>query len=521
MSAQAVLYCRYSSHAQRDVSIDQQVAECRQFAKAKDLEIVRVFADHAVSGTTDRRPEFQRMIAEAPSLGVQYVIVYALDRFARDRYDSAVYKRQLREAGIRVISATEPITDDPVGVLMESMLEGWGEYYSKEHRRKVSRGLQYNAEHCMANGPLPYGYRRAQDGKVAVDDAAAPIVREIFTRVASGEPFAEILRDLNARGLKTSTGHTWTNSSFNAMLSNERYLGVYKYGDVRIEGGMPAIVDRAVFDAVQHRLRTKKNPRAPQKRRRESGVYLLTGKIFCGRCGSPMVGTSGTGRHGELHYYYACKGRKTSGCTRRPLVRDAIENEVAAALRQYVLTDEIIVALADAAVARQARLRRAPILDARRADLAKVQRSIRNIVAAIEKGIIADATQQRLAQLEKEERELLEHIASDEYILDQTFTREEYIALLKLYQEGDIRDKRFQEALFDAFLIAVYVYDDHLKIKFAPDNHHDEDVTIPLSEAPRVRIDHTEAHHSTLIRTGDAVIVAIGRAAFLLTCPRK
>ena len=124
----AVLYCRYSSHNQRDVSIDQQIKACEAFAERENIRIVKVYSDRAMTGTNDRRPEFQKMISEAPALDVQYVIVYSLDRFARDRYDSAVYKRQLKQRGIRVLSATENISDDPTGVLLESMLEGLAEY---------------------------------------------------------------------------------------------------------------------------------------------------------------------------------------------------------------------------------------------------------------------------------------------------------------------------------------------------------------------------------------------------------
>lgn len=518
----AVLYCRYSSHAQRDVSIDQQVKACRQYAEAHSLEILKIYDDRAVSGTNDRRPKFQQMIAEAADLDYEYVLVYSLDRFARDRYDSAVYKRQLRACGKRVISATEAISDDPTGILIESLLEGMAEYYSKELARKSRRGMMDNAEKCLANGKQPYGYRRGRDGRVELVEQEAAVVREIFRRVADGEPFADILRDLNARGLKTSTGRAWTDSSFNGMLDNERYTGVYIYADVRVEGGVPQIVDRALFDRVQLRLREKKNPRAPQKRRRENGVYLLTGKLFCGGCLSPMVGVSGTGKHGELHYYYACKGRRArSGCGVKPVRRDAIEAEVAAALREHVLTDETIVALADAAMAQQAAMRNDPAAQLRRASLAEVQRGIRNIVAAIEKGVSSPAALQRLSELEREERELRPLVDADARRTEDAFTREEYIALLKLYQEGDVEDKRYQEALFDAFLIAAYVYGDTLKLKFHLGDHRTTDVSIPLPAPPGVRIDPMSGHHTALIRTPTATITAVDWGVFLLTCSRQ
>ena len=508
MADTAVIYCRYSSHAQREVSIDQQVKECRKYAEANGIEIVKIYDDRAVSGTSDRRPKFQLMISEAEHMDYQYVIVYSLDRFARDRYDSAVYKRQLKALGKRVLSATEHISDDPTGILIESLLEGMAEYYSKELSRKIRRGMNDNAEKCLANGKRPYGYAKGPDGRLVIVEHEANTVREIFSRVNAGENFADIYRDLNRRGIKTRSGVPWSNSSFYTMLKNERYVGVYSYGDVRIEGGMPAIIDRELFDAVQYRLRTKKNPRAPQRRRRGNGTYLLTGKIFCGECLSPMVGVSGTGKHGELHYYYTCKGRREkNGCGRRPLRRDTIEDDVANAIRKYVLTDETIFALADAVVARQAAAKKDPIIAVHRAELAEVQKSIKNIVAAIEQGIVSKATQQRLTELEKQEQELLERVASDEYMLNKKFTWEAVIAMLKLFQEGTFNDKDFQKVMFDSFLIAVYVYDDKLRIKFSFGDKCDEDIDFtPAPDLPDeaepapvsgVRISTTLAHQNS------------------------
>ena len=136
----AVIYARYSSHSQRDVSIDQQIRACKLFAERQSIEVVEIYDDRATTGTNDRRPAFQRMIKDADRADWQFVIVYSLDRFARDRYDSAVYKRRLKECGVKVLSAMENISDDPTGILMESLLEGLAEYYSKELSRKIRRG---------------------------------------------------------------------------------------------------------------------------------------------------------------------------------------------------------------------------------------------------------------------------------------------------------------------------------------------------------------------------------------------
>lgn len=244
---EAVIYARYSSHSQRDVSIEQQVRACKQFAERHGIEIVKVYDDRALTGTNDRRPGFQKMIQDAKKSSWNYVIVYTLDRFARDRYDSAVYKRQLKDAGVKVLSAMENISDDPTGVLMESLLEGLAEYYSKELSRKIKRGMSDNAGKCMVNGSLPLGYVRGTDGHYAIDEAEADIVREIFRRTANGEKFISIINDLNNRCILTKRGSHWNRSSFNTLLSNERYVGIYIHGDVIIPGGIPRIIDQSLF----------------------------------------------------------------------------------------------------------------------------------------------------------------------------------------------------------------------------------------------------------------------------------
>lgn len=178
-----VLYTRYSSHSQRDVSIDQQIEECKRYAASHGLTIIRIYADRALSGTNDKRPDFQQMIQDSKKLQFKYVIVYSLDRFARNRQDSAIYKRQLRQSGVKVLSATENITADPAGILMEGLLESLNEYYSAELSAKIRRGMNDNASKCMVNGTVPLGYKRSADGKYEIDEQEAMIVREIFYRI--------------------------------------------------------------------------------------------------------------------------------------------------------------------------------------------------------------------------------------------------------------------------------------------------------------------------------------------------
>lgn len=469
----AVIYARYSSHNQRDVSIDQQVKACRRFADQQGIEIVNVYEDKATTGTNDRRPGFQQMLKDAAKGHWDFVIVYTLDRFSRNRYDSAVNKRTLKTYGVKLLSAMENISDDPTGVLMESMLEGLAEYYSAELSRKIKRGMDYNASKCMCNGHIPYGYKRGDDGRFAIDELEASVVQEIYSKIRDGVRICDIIHDLNSRGLQTKTKRAWSRSSFNTLLSNERYTGVYIYGDMRVPGGMPQIIDQDLFDTVQMILHTKSNPRKtqtsgiPQRRRQENGIYYLTGKLFCGHCKSPMVGVSGRSKQGPLYYYYVCKGkREKSGCEKKNVNRDYIEKFIASALKETMLTDKAIEKLADAAVAYQQQRAPSAEFESAKARLADVRTSIKNIMAAIEAGIFSATTQARLTELEEEQKILSSQVSYLQEETESMLTREEIIVTLQMFQIGDIFDDSFREALIDTFLVAAYLYDDTVKIVF-------------------------------------------------------
>ncbi len=179
----AVIYARYSSDNQREESIEGQLRECLSYAEKNNLKIVNHYIDRAFSARTDDRPAFRQMIQESEKKEFSIILVWKLDRFSRDRYDSAYYKHQLKKNGVRVLSATENISEGPEGIILESMLEGMAEYYSAELAVKVRRGQQENALKCRSNGGvLPLGYCVSKDHTFEIVPEKAAIVREIFTR---------------------------------------------------------------------------------------------------------------------------------------------------------------------------------------------------------------------------------------------------------------------------------------------------------------------------------------------------
>ena len=154
-----IIYARYSSDNQREESIDGQIRECKEFAEKNDIRIIDTYIDRALSAKTDNRPSFQQMIKDSSKGLFDVIIVWKLDRFARNRYDSARYKAQLRKNGVKVISANENISEGSEGIILESVLEGMAEYYSADLSEKVIRGLTENAIKCKFNSdPITFGF---------------------------------------------------------------------------------------------------------------------------------------------------------------------------------------------------------------------------------------------------------------------------------------------------------------------------------------------------------------------------
>lgn len=457
-----VIYARYSSHAQKDASIEQQLRVCRQYAHDYDMRVVGEYCDHALSGTSDKRPEFLRMIRDAAKGRWERVLVYKVDRFARNRYDSATYKAKLKKHGVKVMSVMEPIPDGPEGILLEALLEGSAEYYSANLSQNIIRGMHDNALACKVNaGHLPLGYIKGPDGRYAIDEGKAVIVREIFHMYADGKNAVEIAAELNARGLRTSTGAVWNKNSLRTILKNERYIGVYQWRDIRTEGGVPAIIDKELFDTVQKRM--AKIARAPASARTDVD-YMLTGKLFCGKCGSPMVGESGTGKGGGKYYYYNCiKHKREKACTKKPVKKDWIEEIIVIETRKWCLTDSAIKAMIDAVLTLQEREKDDSILCNLEAELGENKRAIANLIKAIEQGIITPSTKERLDSLE-ERRVALEKSIENEKAVPQGLTREQLTFWLERFRNGDPHDPKYRSDFIDIFISAVYVYDDHLRI---------------------------------------------------------
>jgi DNA invertase Pin-like site-specific DNA recombinase len=388
----AVVYARFSCSKQREESIEDQERVCRAHAAARGWRVRRVYADRAVSATTDARPQFRRMLADAERGTFQRVIVYKLDRFARNRYDAAVNRARLRRCGVELVSATESIGDGPEGVLVESLLEGLAEYYSRQLSENVRRGIEGNAMRCRANGRTVYGYDIV-DGEYQVNEAEAAVVRRMFDVVAQGGTVSDAIRAID--GTRTRGGNRWRASTVCRMLRSERYRGVYSYAGHRQEGGMPRIVDDATWEAVQAHFSRSGHPHAG------SAAYPLSGKLVDPE-GRAYVGTSGTGRRGGTYHYY----RSPEG---KLWPRDALDARVAGAVAVALSSPESVDAVADLVMEGQAAASESQraVCEAMECDLRAANSEYDKLVeAAVKLGVDGrlkarvDAVRERIADLE-------------------------------------------------------------------------------------------------------------------------
>ena len=454
-----VLYMRYSSDRQTEQSIEGQNRVCTAFCEQQGYEIVDRYIDRATSAfkDTDKRTEFQRMIRDSEKQLWEGIVVYKLDRFARNRYDSATYKARLKKNGVRVISATENISDNPEGVILEAVLEGMAEFYSKELSQKITRGMFESANKCHSiGGHIPLGYK-IENKKLVIDEAGAAIVREAFDLYANGATVAEICETFNTKGYRTAKNAEFNKNSFRSMFKNERYIGIYKYKDLRIEGGVPAIVDKDIFTIVQKKL--SKNAEAPSRGKAKID-YLLSQKLFCGHCGSLMTGESGTGKGGTTYFYYTCGKRKREHtCDKKPLKKDFIERAVVEDALT-LLTPETINELADIAVKESVReMEENSIIPALKNQLHETERSINNLVKMVEKGVESDTIADRLKELEKEKRAIEKRlvVAQDDYVI---LEKDHIVWWLSEFCNGDIEDEEFRRHIIDLLVNSVTVWDE-------------------------------------------------------------
>ena len=471
----AVIYARYSSDNQREESIEGQIRECTAYAEKNGITVIKHYIDRALSAKTDNRPEFQQMIKDSEKRLFDIVLVWKLDRFARNRYDSAHYEYQLERNHVKLVSATEPISEGPAGIMVKSMLTGMAEYYSAELSEKVVRGMTENVLKGKYNGgTIPIGYTVDEEKFFQIDPLKAPFVVEAFQRYNDGATMKELMNWLNDSGVTTNRNQKFTYNSIQTLLTNRRYIGENRFKDIVMPDSIPVIIEKELFDSVQDKI--AKNRRAPARHKAEDN-YLLTTKLFCGMCGAMMFGECGTGRNKVVHHYYKCAtAKRFKTCKKKTVRKEWLEDLVVAETMKLIQDDAVI----DAIVAEVMELQdqentTLPLLEKQ---MREVENGIENMLKAIQAGVLTNSTKSRLEKLEAQQKELEIRIA-EEKIARPRLSENQVRFWLTRFRKLAPNVKSHRETLINTFVNAVYLYDEKVLITF---NYKDGTKTITFDE---------------------------------------
>lgn len=512
MSTKSVIYARFSSSAQREESIDTQIRECLAYAQKHDMVVVNVYQDKAKSGRTANRPSFQKMIKDSENHTFDAVLLYTLDRFARNRFDAAYYKAKLKDNGVKVHYVKQDIGDGPESILLESMMEGYAEYYSASLSRAVKAGLEENAIHCVfTGGKIPYGFYVDENHKLAIQEDEAAIIRRAYEQYANGMSKTEIANYNNSRGYRTRSGKKFSEGFFNRILQSEKYRGVYLYSTFRTEGGIPAIIDERLWNRCQLRRHEVRKVRSKYKAKE---IYLLTPNVYCGCCGANMYGESGTSRNGKIHTYYKCISKKKhrQECSKRNERKDELEDVVIGLIEEHLLTDENVRWIAETCVGMiDNEQKNDPERIALERNIAEKEKALQNGWKAVENGYNSMEYFERLKQLEEDKKELEKQLA----VLkanDIPLTVDDIILFLETIKKRPEEFPDYRRFLCDTLINRVVLTDtsDGTQITIICNVTDKQKTPEPCGSDVKQLVDWCTEHPNTLTEHRHPLVVAFG-----------
>lgn len=487
----AVAYARYSSDNQREESVHAQLRAIEEFCRQNNITLLRKYIDEAITGTNDDREQFQRMIEEAR--GINYVIVHKLDRFARNRYDSAINRKKLKDRGIQLLSVLEKFDGSPESIMLESVIEGMNEYYSANLSREVKKGHRENALNAKHNGGIPpLGYDVDTDQNYIINQEEAAAVQLIFKMYAEGEGYSPIIDALKARGYKTKVGKDFGKNSLHEILRNEKYIGVYIYNRrqrsgntynnhkesndvIRMEEAMPRIIDDDTWSKV---LAKREENKRKGGSFRADFVYLLSGKLYHD-CGKLMSGTAKKNKKsGDPVRYYRCEDRS---CSIRPksLQAESIESVVLDTLSKYLFK-------ADSTFAKEIYKRSNEKSDVeelerltkRMDQLLKEEERLVNLAL---KDFLSDILIQKNKALQEEKSVIKARMASLKSSA-KSYSMEEINRIFLTYSELNRFEPPSQKKIIELFVYKVILYESRIRILLYP-NPFDKDRAYDIGSA--------------------------------------
>ena len=468
------MYPRFSSHGQNEQSIEGQIRICREFAESQGYNIINVYPEKARTGTNDSRPAFQRMIKDAAKGAFQYIIVYMFDRFARNRRDSIMYKEMLKEEyGIRVLSATQPISDDEGGEFYEMFLEWNDEKYSKRLSKRVREGLDTSVSNgTFCGGYLIYGYKIRKEpiaGKsdrcikyVEIDEKQAEIVRYVFSEYDKGRTKKDIAADLNTKGFRFD-GKPFAGKTFDKWIGNAKYTGEFYFGERLCTNMFPAIIDKALFERVQKRLNANRYFAGGAATARIP--YLLTGKAECLHCETSMVSDGGTSKSGKQHQYYSCKNKKKKKCVKRREGKDDLELEVTKTVHDFLGAPENAEIAVTDTLAYYDKRTGDDNLKSVEAKIAKAQKDVEEMANAFieaKSNLLRATIEKKMSAYEVLLSDLQTQQAQLELERGLKVSKEDLLAYIAVLLKGDPNDKEHQRNIIDNLVVKVFVGDDDI-----------------------------------------------------------
>ena len=467
----AAIYARFSSDLQRAESIDAQIRACKYYAQRFELDIVQIYADAAKSGrSVAGRDQFSAMMAAANAGQFDVLLVHKLNRFSRSGTDTLNNKAALERAGVELVSVTERLDNTPEGKLMLYVITGMNEFYSANLAAETMKGLRENAYNGKHTGGLPpLGYDvDPQTKKLVINEDEAAAVRTIFSMYLGGYGYGEITQELNSHGWRTKRGALFGRNSIHDILINEKYTGTLTYDKIaskspdgrmnrrkfkaeyiRVEGGCPQIISPEEFERVAKKL--KENQHRPRSTAVEN--YLLSGKLYCGDCGSRMCGERHRVRD-TAYAYYVCNEGKRRKDHRISAPKELVENLVFEAFNQAITSPVSVECIAQAAVASYRNDETAlPRLDK---EILECDNGIKNIIKAITSGLDEPELHDELRRLKLRKAELTAIRSS--CTQDQRKSYEGWVAFLTNFCNIKSLPDEEKKAIIQTYVDRVILY---------------------------------------------------------------
>ena len=455
------VYARFSCDKQRDESIEDQVNEAQRYCIEHDYIIVNVYPDYAISGRSDDRPQFLQMIEDAKQGKFDTVLVWKMDRFARNMQDQYYYEKLINDAGVRLESVKERIAGNSIEASMsKGMLAIFAQIRSQQSAEDTMRGMLGKARKCQYLGVHWFGYSHDGD-TITLDPVEAPIAQEIHSRYLKGQSQKEIVQWLNDAGVKGAGGKPVGDTFVTGILKNMVYAGVYTWGKVkddrgnvvkgpdgkpiplvRVEDGVPAIVTMEEKERCLWRLQYRKHANA-------KADYLLSGKLFCSDCELPMHGETCKNHDGIPFFRYCCQGQRKA-CN-GVFWKDRTESIVAKTIRETLAKKDVRELIADGYMLFKNNQRPEASIEAVKADLKNIDKQRQNLVKAVEDGMPYKHVQDKMAKLDAQELDATRKLERFERSICE-ITKADALQFLELLADGMLSD----EELLKGFVSSVW-----------------------------------------------------------------